>query len=289
MKAVILAVAAGLAAASTSALADLIAYDQMTTVSSSNWNIPSNAVTAPAPTGSGNRQMGGVVNLVTPDLFISGFDLGLVNSTGAAIPNAAGTRARLNYWVWNTWTNGTSTTALTFSNLAGSGTVDFNLGALTAPFNNNSVLFISTGAAGLPGFPPLAGLTPGAPAFAPIAITQATGIGITFSWDLSIDNGVTYTQPNGLTSLITGGVNGTTLVPTPPPSIGTNAIAGPNNGYYRSPQSTTTDINGNFAQGSQRQIGVNSGVVMRVFTVPTPSSLALLGLGGLVAARRRRA
>lgn len=278
-------IAAGLALSVTAvAHADFVAYDQYTAVQNTTWLIPSSAVTAPAPAGSGNRQMGSIVNLAGTDNQISGFDLAIVNATGAAIANNPGTLARLNFWVWNTSTQGASTSTLAFSNLAGAGTVDFNLGALTAPFANNTLLFISTGAAGAAGFPPLAGVTPGAPAFAPITVTSLTGIGIVYRWDLSTDNGQTWTQPNGLTSLITGGAT------APAPTVGTNGmLASPTFGYYRSPQSTTTDINGNFAQGSARQVGNNSGVVQRVFTVPAPASMALLGLGGLVAGRRRRA
>ncbi len=265
-----------LAVAGSAVSADVVAFDQMTAVANTTWNIPT---ATGVPTGSGNRQMGGIVNLAGTDTQISGFDLSLLNSTGAAISNTAGTIARLNWWIWNTATPGagTSTTVTVMSNLAGSGAADFNLGALSAPFANNSLLFIGTGGAGAAGFPPVAGLTGGV-SFAPVSITSTSGIGFAFRWDLSTDNGVTFTQPNGLTSTITGA--------GPAPTVGTNGLGGL---YYRSPQVSTTDNNGNFAQGSARQIGANSGVIMRVYTVPAPASAALLGLGGLVATRRRRA
>lgn len=282
--AVILGLAGVLATASVS-IADVVSYDQMTAVASTNWFIPSSSG---APVGSGNRQMGSVVNFGTSDTTITGFDTGIVNATGAAIAISPTTIIRLNYSVWNTWTPGTGVgTAPAFSNLAGSGTTNFTFTA-AGSFANGTILFASAGPAGAAGFPPLAGLVGGA-GIAPIAVTGTLGIGIVFSWDLSQDNGVSFTSPNGLTTLLTGTTTGPVATA---PTIGSNALLGTTAtntaGYYRSANVGTTDNGGQFAQGSLRSLGANSGLVLRVFTVPAPASAALLGLGGLIAARRRR-
>lgn len=283
---VILSVAGVLAVASVS-VADVVSYDQMTGLPSTNWFIPASGG---APTGSGNRQMGAVVNFGGSNTTITGFDTGIVNSTGAAITISANTIIRLNYSVWNTWTPGTGAgTAPAFSGLAGSGTVNFTFTG-AGSFANNTILFAATGASGGVGFPPLAGLVGGA-GITPINVAGTSGIGIVLSYDLSQDNGLTFTSPNGLTSLITGTSAAPGSPVAPAPTVGTNALTsvnGPVAGYYRSANVGTTDNGGQFAQGSLRNLGTNSGVVLRVFTVPAPATAALLGLGGLVAARRRR-
>lgn len=280
--ALISSVAGVLAVASVSA-ADVVSYDQMGNVPSTNWFIPSSGGT---PTGSGNRQMGAVVNFGTSDTTITGFDAGIVNSTGAAIAISPTTVIRLNYWIWNTWTPGTATgTAPAFSSLAGSGSVNFTFTG-SGSFANNSILWAANGAAGPAGFPPLAASLPGA-GITPVTVASSSGVGIVFSWDISQNGGTSFSSPNGLTSLITGTSTGPAA---PAPSVGTNALdaltaAG---GYYRSVNGSTTDNNGQYAQGSLRTLGVNSGVVMRVYTTPAPAAASLLALGGLVAGRRRR-
>jgi hypothetical protein len=275
-----LSAAAAVLLAGTVAIADPVAFDQFTFVPGTQWSAPSSAG---APTGTGNRQMGQAVTLATGTNAITGFDLAVVNATGAPISNAAGSRLRLNYWIWNTVTPGASTTTAAFSNIATSASVEADLSLLSGPFATGTLLFFANGASQGPGLTPLAGLTPGV-SFAPVTITSST-VGLAFSWDLSTDNGTTWTSPNNLTTLITGGAS------TGAPSAGSNpTIGAPVGGYYRSPNlAGAVDGNGNFAQGSARQIGNNSGLVLRVYSVPTPASAALLGLGGLVAARRRRA
>jgi hypothetical protein len=84
---------------------------------------------------------------------------------------------------------------------------------------------------------------------------------------------------NGLTSLISTSTG---------PSVGSNPLTSSGAQlYYRSPAG---EFNGNFTGSSARSTGATgfTNVMTRIWAVPTPGSAALLGLGGLLAARRRR-
>jgi MYXO-CTERM domain-containing protein len=58
-------------------------------------------------------------------------------------------------------------------------------------------------------------------------------------------------------------------------------------GYYRS---ANNESDGNFRGNSWRNIGANSGLLLRIYAqdVPAPGALALLGLAGIAGNRRRR-
>jgi hypothetical protein len=111
----------------------------------------------------------------------------------------------------------------------------------------------------------------------PINTTGLGPIGIVFNWQGTTATQTTMGDINGLTSLLSSSVG---------PAVGTNPLtSGGSQFYYRSPAGEFT---GNFTGSSGRTIAVNTNVLTRIWAVPTPGSAALLGLGGLLAARRRR-
>jgi len=263
---------------------NVLVYDHYSNVPNTNWFIPAAITTNPTGTTGGNVFMGGISLLagVTGPTSLRGFDLSLVNSTGAAIPNTPGTTARLNFFIWNTIDTGTTSTV--FSDLAGSGSVNLDLGARPTPLANNSVLFITAGATGPVGFPPLAG-SPGVVFATPIAITDES-IGFSFNWQLNTGPDGAFQNVNGLTTLITG--SGATGAPTSvPPVVGTNGFALPNLGFFRSPD-TSTDYAGNFNSTSSRSAGNNSGVMVRFYAIPEPTTLTLAAAAGAMVLRRKR-
>jgi len=241
---------AGLALSmSAVAHADLIAFDTLTGVT--NFNVAA----------ASNTFLGAAVNLgaaaiTSPTL--TGVDATLINTSGVAQIGAL----RLNVFVWGTFT---SATTPVFSNSLGNAT--FNFGNVNLA--NNSV-FLITDALN-------PGITPGLTFTTPIAITGTTGLGFTFNWQ--INTGAGFANVNNLTSAIRdAGIA---------PVVGTNAAGiSPNFGYYRNASGRT---DGNFASTDLRQIGPDSNIAFRVYVIPTPSAAALIGMGGLLAARRRRA
>ena len=112
-----------------------------------------------------------------------------------------------------------------------------------------------------------------------MTVTSTGPIGVVLNWRINRNDGQGFVLLGGLSQVIIGGANAVA------PAVGTNNFGGVNLGYYRSAGAET---NGNFLGTSSRNVGANSGMLFRVYTTPTPGSLALLGLGGLVAARRRR-
>jgi hypothetical protein len=262
---------AGMALGASVASAQVVAFDTIsgTTV----LNVPAGGGSA-ASTGS--RQLGQAINLNTSLVGtapqITGFDYALLNNTGASITLQG---LSLNYWVYGGWTPGAGTTPA-FNTLLGSGTVPFTLPGtgFTLPANQFSWITGDGSQAG-------GGLLPGV-GIAPITVPDATQpIGVVFQWVATTTVGGTLGTIGGLTGVISGGTGAIA------PSVGANAFgpAGGSQGYYRSAAGEST---GNFQQNSARNIGANTNLLSRVWAVPSPSTVSLLALGGLVAARRRR-
>jgi uncharacterized protein (TIGR03382 family) len=256
------------------AKADIVSYDHMTNQPATAWNLLSGGG---SPASTGSRFLGSVITLAGGATTITGFDATMVNNTGAALTFTAGQQVRLNYWIWNNWTPSVGTDPA-FSNLAGSGNVGFNVGGLSLPANN--FLFFTQNAAAGPGQVPAASTLPGI-AITPVTVASSGPIGITLHWQINRNDGAGFVPLGGLSSVVVGGVGGTAVAPV----VGTNNFGGVNLGYYRS---ASAENNGNFLGSSARNIGPNSGAMLRVYTIPSPGAAALLGLGGAVALRRRR-
>ncbi len=202
-----------------------------------------------------NTFMGGGYNLIAGATKITGFDIYPVNTTGTNF-NAI----RINIWVWGTVNMGTvNAGSPAFSNLLGQYTLT-TTGTFTTgfyyPFEGVPI-----------------GVNPGITLGTPLSIPNTT-IGMTFNYQGSTNGGATYSNINNLTSLITGNAAN---------AVGTNVF----NGYYRNAAGET---NGNFTS-TLRSLGnlTNQSVGVRIYgDIPAPGSLALVGLGGLIAGRRRR-
>lgn len=265
-----LVLVAGLALAST-AVADTVSYDQFNNnAAPATWNVPSGGGNTAS---TGNRFLGVPITLGTSDTTITGFDTTLLNNTGATFTFNAGWQVALNYWIYNSW-DAAATTGPAFSGLAGSGSVPFNFNAASSLLSNSFFFFTQNGSPG-PGLAPAAGTLPGV-AITPVTVSSSGPIGIVLNWTINRQDGNGFVTLGGLTQVLTTGIA---------PTVGTNAFGGVNLGYYRS---ASAESNGNFLGSSSRNIGANSGMLLRVYTVPAPSALGLIGLGGLAAARRRR-
>jgi hypothetical protein len=215
--------------------------------------------------GLGNLQTGAIVNLAnfTPGVSqVSWMDVPVGNLTGAAIVNKP---ARLSVWLWQTISSSSTATDPFFSNVVDLGngaagpTFTANIASLSMASNSLSVFTIN-----LPSFT--------------IAPTTGNLLGLAFRWQ--IDNGSGFVSVAGLNTTVIGGATQAA------PLVGTNAFSPPNGGYLRSADSNV-DVNGQFAIGSVRNVGANSGVPFALY-VPTPGAGALAALGGLLVTRRRR-
>lgn len=268
MKRALLA-ACGLAlAVSAPAVAQVVSFDTISNLGSIN---------VPAGGGSlastGNRQIGQALTLAAAaGSSITGFDTALLNNTGAAITL---TSLELRYWIWGTASLAVTGTTPAFSNLLQNGTVTFTLAPTGLTAASNTFFWITGNGTQAGGG--VAGVT--LTTAIPVSTNQT--IGFVQQWWGSTTGGAPA-PIGGLTGLISGG---TTAVA---PSVGSNPFSAPGTpqGYYRSAGAET---NGNFLGSSQRNIGANTNQLLRVWTVPTPGAAALLGLGGLIAGRRRRA
>jgi hypothetical protein len=222
-----------------------------------------NSVPGASVTGTGstpNTFMGGGYVLSPGTTSISGFDFFPANFTANTY-----TGLRVTFYVWGTVNTGTvNAGSPAFGNLLGSYTFD----TLTPGFTPNSFFGIEND-----------GITPGYTLASPLAISSTT-IGLTFNYQGTTD-GVNYSSVNALTSLISYGTT---------PTVGSQVFSG----YYRNANS---EVNGNFTS-TLRSLGgtpvpSNQSLSVRVYTnpVPEPTTLALVGAGGLalLAIRRRRA
>lgn len=216
--------------------------------------------------GVGNLQTGMAVALdnFTPGVSpVQQMDLPIVNTSGSSIVSRP---MRLNVWIWQTINAATTATDPQFSDLLDLGNGPGNPTSIflfpSVSINNNTFA--------------TATVDFGAPFT--ISPTTASNIGIAFNWQ--VDNGSGYTNLSGLNTGVTGG--GT----TPAPLVGTNLLGGPNFGYFRSANSTI-DINGQFAAGSARNVGINSAVPFGLYIIPEPGSLCIV-LGAIAVMLRRR-
>ena len=206
-----------------------------------------------------NTFMGDAYGLVPGATSITGFDIYPVNLSTTNF-----TGLKINIFVWGTVNTGAVSAATpAFSNLLGSFTLTTGTGAFNSgsffPFEGSPV-----------------GSAPGITLGAPLAIPSNV-IGLTFNYQGTTD-GTNYSSINSLTSLIVLGAA---------PTVGTNILGGATGGYYRNANSET---NGNFTSALRSVTGTNENLAVRIYgDVPAPGACALVGLGGLAFARRRRA
>ena len=248
----IAAAALGMLSAAT-AKADLV-FDN---ISNAENSVPGAAITGTGSTP--NSFMGAGYVLAAGTTAITGFDLFPVNFTSTSY-----TGLRINIYVWGTVNTGTvNAAAPAFSNLLGNYTVDSS-----GSFAGGGTYFPYEGAT--------VGASPGYTLATPLAISSTT-IGLTFNYQGTTD-GVNYANINALTSIISYGTA---------PTVGSQLF----NGYYRNANS---EVNGNFTS-TLRSLGLtDQGLAVRVFgnvtPAPEPTTMALLGAGGvLLFLRRRRA
>lgn len=272
MKTTVISIVA-LCALAGSALADVVSYDAMSNQPGTSWSVPAGGGSAAS---TGNRFLGVPVTLGGTNTTISGFDTTLLNNTGVSITFQTGWRVALNYWVWNTWTPATTAVPV-FSNLAGTGSVPIVFNAPTT-LAANSFFFFTQNASPGAGIVPAAATLPGI-AINPVTVTATGPIGVTLNWTIDRNDGQGFVGLGGLTQVLVGGA--TAIAPT----VGTNNFSAPNLGYYRS---ASGENNGNFLGNSSRQIGANSNMMLRIYTVPAPGAAALFGIAGVVVGRRRR-
>ena len=198
-----------------------------------------------------NTFMGDGYNLLAGTTGITGFDLYPLNGTTTTYDHL-----KITFYVWGTVNTGTvSATAPAFSNLLGAYTLT-SAGTFTNGFYYKYENPVG-GAIQLSN---------------PLAISS-TQIGLTFNYQGSTDGGATYASANNLTSIIATGT---------PAQIGSDVFSG----YYRNANSET---NGNFTS-SLRALGglTNQSLAVRVYGVPEPASLLVLGVGAAALIRRRR-
>jgi len=187
-------------------------------------------------------------------LTLTGFDTILLS--GAAQTGLL----RLNVYVWGGFSPSASPV---FSNLLYAESFSFTS---ASTLNANALYPLQSSTAGVPFF-----------AFTtPVALPASSPVGITLNWQ--INTGAGFVNTDTLTTAVRGSV---------PLAVGTNLNGtSPNFGFFRNASGQT---NGNFLPTDVRTIGANSAISLRLYTVPTPGAAALLGLGGLLASRRRRA
>jgi hypothetical protein len=226
-----------------------VVFDNMSIFEAGNTN---SHVTSTGSTP--NTFMGDGYVLAAGTTAITGFDLYPVNLSGTSY-----TGLKLNIYVWGTVNTGTvNATTPAFGNLLGSYTFT-ETGSFTTGF-----------------YFPLESGTPGTPGIAlstPLAISSTT-IGVSLNFQGTTD-GVNYASINSLTSLIQYGTA---------PTVGSQMF----NGYYRNANS---EVDGNFTS-TLRSLGqTNQSLGLRIYgtSVPEPTTLALLGAGGVLLFLRRRA
>lgn len=198
--------------------------------------------------------MGDGYNLAPGTTSITGFDLYPVNVTGVNY-----TGLQITIYVWGSVnTSGTvNATTPAFGNLLATYT-------LTAAGAFNSGFYFP--------FESVPGVTPGVTLATPLSI-PSTQIGLTFNYQGTTD-GVNYASANNLTSIISSNQ----------PTVGSEVFAG----YYRN---AASENNGNFTSSLRALggLGTYQSLAVRVYTVPEPTTVAILGLGaaGFFILRRR--
>jgi MYXO-CTERM domain-containing protein len=244
----VLAVGAGCVGASAS-----LVFDNMTPARTGVAGASVNA-TGSTP----NTFMGGGFTLAAGTTQIAGFDIYPVNLTGTTFDHL-----RMTIYVWD--------------HVNTSGTVNATTPAFDTLLASYTITSAGTYASGLyyPFESATPGVTPGITLATPLLLSDNV-VGLSFNYQSSTDGGVTYSSVNSLSSIISAGG---------PAVVGANMFSG----YYRNAGSPT-ETDGNFTSSLRTLSGLtNQSVGVRVYdAVPTPGALALLGLGGLIAGRRRR-
>lgn len=219
-----------------------------------------------AAPNAGNTFMGQTFGLGNSAIGFPGAAVTGVDNLGVNISGnnySAGTQMRLNVWLWDSPSFATSGTTQAFSNLLTQQSFDVTL---DSDWNSGTLKVFEN-----PTDSPFFQFT------SPVAISD-TIMGITFNWQV-LDLGTgEYTSVPGLTTGIRN--SGSFIGALPNPSS-----------YYRNASATST--NGNFLGSDNRNINAaapnnRSALAFAVWAIPTPGAAALLGLGGLVATRRRR-
>lgn len=236
-------------------------------------------------TGTPRTYIGGAIDSLgnaagTGPITLTGLDCVMVNTTGAAINNIVG--IRLNVTIWGAYTGLTGGNDLVFGSQLAQASADFTLTTPLSLASNTYIPFGNDFAAG-----PSAALAGIDLSTLNITLPTLTSIaGISLNWQLNTGAGFGAT-PAGLTSGLVANVA--------PQTIGSNGFAAPG-GFFRNagsaarPQASYTD--GNFINTDARNFGTaapNTNVAYRLYATPTPGAASLLGVAGLVAARRRRA
>lgn len=208
------------------------------------------------PGSPGRSFVGQALSLdASAPLTLTGFDTVLLS--GAAQTGLL----RLNVSVWGGFS---PTTSPVFSNLLY--TESFNFSSTSLALNGIYVLQSAT--AGVPRFT----------FTTPVALPASSPVGITLNWQIDTGTGAGFVNSDALTTAVRA---------TVPLAVGTNLNGiSPNFGFFRNASGQT---DGNFLPSDGRTVGANSAISLRLYTVPTPGAAALLGLGGLLASRRRRA
>lgn len=207
---------------------------------------------------------------------LTGLDAVMVNTTGAALNGI--TAIRLNMTFWGAYGTGTAGTDLIFASLITQASVDFNL---ATPLNLATNTYIPVGndfAAG----PSAANAGVDLTALNIVLPSLTSLAGVTFNWQVNQGAGFVATQAGLTTGLITG---------QGPQTVGTNGFALPAGGFLRNAGPRASGYaDGNFLNTDGRSFATtDTSVAYRLYATPTPGAASLLGLAGLVAARRRRA
>jgi hypothetical protein len=221
-------------------------------------NVPTSNFSAFSTSSTSNTFMGDGYNLAAGTTSITGFDVYPVNVSGVNF-----TGLKINIFVWGSVnTSGTVNSATpAFGNLLASYSLT-SVGSF-----NNGFYFPFEGA--------VPGTTPGITLATPLNVPN-TQIGLSFNYQGTTD-GVNYQSYNNLTSIISSNA----------PTVGSEVFAG----YYRN-ANNPAETDGNFVSGlrSLGGLGTFQSLAVRIYTVPEPSTMALVGLSlaGLTIFRRRK-
>jgi hypothetical protein len=221
-------------------------------------NVPTSGFSAFSTSSTSNYFMGDGYNLAAGTTKITGFDVYPVNTSGINF-----TGLKINIYVWG---------SVNTSGTVNAGTPAF--GNLLATYSLTSVGAFNSGFY-FPFESATPGLTPGITLATPLTV-PSTQIGLTFNYQGTTD-GVNYGNYNNLTSIISSNA----------PTTGSEVFAG----YYRN-ANNPPESDGNFISSLRSLGGLGNfqSLAVRIYTVPEPTTLALVGLGvgGLMFFRRRK-